>query len=245
MDFSLKNGRMDLAMFLIGLPNHNPNDIHYAEPVTDIHPSNLSLDLLQQLIAHPRLNCTFESVMARAILKRDMDIINMLELNENGEFATDYRCALGAAAMIGDVDTAEMILNNHPNLCMPPEDVDFDYRRIEDDNLVQEFDLTYLYNRRERHRVDVWTRVDPAVGRLIARHITLGNIDHFDCMMLYNVMGAACRPQTKMTEDVVKELIIGCCWTQSFSLTKGHCSSMRYLNVFIEVMSNLSNSLSM
>ncbi|GAM28189.1 hypothetical protein SAMD00019534_113650 [Acytostelium subglobosum LB1] len=190
----LKQGLLDQAMFLCDLPNNNNPNNGRNTSVVDIHPRILSIGLLRRLMAHPNIRCTFQSVMARAILNGDKDCIDLLELNQDLVFETDYRQALWAAARIGDVALVDMIMTRHPRGCMPLQD-------------VEEYGNEFSPIKRARHRAALWACVEPAVGLVMARHIASGNINKFGIDTLSNIMESTCCPQTKMTYEVVQAFI--------------------------------------
>ncbi|GAM28190.1 hypothetical protein SAMD00019534_113660 [Acytostelium subglobosum LB1] len=186
----LRQGHLDQALFII-----------------------LSIGLLRRLMAHPNIRCTFASVMARAILNGDKDCINFLELNQDQTFETDYCQALEAAARVGDVDTANMIMIYHPDDCMPLEQVDLDDSTLDDEDW-------HLPIAQARYQTDLWSRVDPAVGLEMARHIASGDIGGFDTKSMYNIMASTRRPQTKMTDEVVQAFVMSWLATRQPNIDK-------------------------
>ncbi|GAM28202.1 hypothetical protein SAMD00019534_113780 [Acytostelium subglobosum LB1] len=157
----LKKGHEHVADFLLGLPldnndgddydmdsdgddydmdsNDDEDDYDNYElsigPVIDIHPSILSIGLIQRLLALHQIRFNSSTLLAHAILNQDKAIINLLERSSySNRFKSDYHFALGAAAITGDVEMAEMIIQEHPDECIPPEYVDKDFKIYRQDH---------------------------------------------------------------------------------------------------------------
>ncbi|GAM28205.1 hypothetical protein SAMD00019534_113810 [Acytostelium subglobosum LB1] len=234
----LKRGHEQVVDFLLGLPLKNDQDMDEEEdddhddaillqepiqPVRDIHPSILSIGLVQKLVAPPhQFKCSFDRVMARAILNQDKATITFLEeQRDEHQFITNYNLALGAAATIGDVETAEMILQTH-QYCIPPEYVDRDFNIYDEDHYSEDGkDLGFEFNiedetkksivlRLERYRVSAikWSLIEPAVGMVIAKYLASDHIN-FAFKHLSFVIAASTLPLTKMTDEVVQAFING------------------------------------
>ncbi|GAM28188.1 hypothetical protein SAMD00019534_113640 [Acytostelium subglobosum LB1] len=228
-------GDMDSVNFLLALPiedepESDEDDDYYDSDsedsddrvskqvdIMDINESILSLDLLKRLMLRPSVNTSFCYVMARAILKRDQDIINYLEHNFD-QFQTDYRYALGAASSIGDVATAKTILANHYHDCLPPLHVSIivledDEERPKalpalSDSHFDEDDNDFI--KAMNLGIPNWARIDPAVGMLIANQIERGGKLMIGISHMYQIIGSVSHPQSKMTEEVVHTII--CKW---------------------------------
>ncbi|GAM28199.1 hypothetical protein SAMD00019534_113750 [Acytostelium subglobosum LB1] len=228
----LENGYLDVATFMLDQPvvaddedEDNEDDDNDDPVIMDIHPSILTIGLLRRLVAHPRLNCLFAKVLAGAILNRDKTVINYLEFNEQGVFGTDYCAALGAAASIGDVMTANMILGGHPTVCLPLEYIDDpvkpaelhqlhlmydDYDTSESDEYEgNQIDLEQEdQDRVKRHAryASVWARAHPDVCMAIAARVGTGNME-FGVKYLCRIIESHYLPETKMSEKVVRAFI--------------------------------------
>ncbi|GAM28179.1 hypothetical protein SAMD00019534_113550 [Acytostelium subglobosum LB1] len=165
IEHPLRDGHLELALFIL--------DLSYVEKgegeicVREIHQSILSVGLLEKVMSHTELECTFDYVLANAILTGKKDVINMMENNRTGVFKNNYQYALGAAATVGDVVSATMIMDKHNHHCLP-------IKYLSNDGLLdksrEDSDSDNDDDNNEGF-IDDWSNIHPDVAHVIVQKI--------------------------------------------------------------------------
>ncbi|GAM23869.1 hypothetical protein SAMD00019534_070440 [Acytostelium subglobosum LB1] len=217
LSMALAAGHLDIVNFIIDAPlpimDDDDDDDGFNEDgedkylIVDIHHSILSQRLIRKLLSIPSLTCRFDKVMARAILKGDRELINMLELNEQKKFQTDYRVAMGTAAIVGDDTTVKMIIEKRRRwsplgrLRDKDHDPDDDTGSVLDSSGDNEDDDDN--NDDDEDEKPIWNYIQPSVGHLLIKESPITNSDYEVC----EVIDSFDKPNSKMTEELALEFI--------------------------------------
>ncbi|GAM24465.1 hypothetical protein SAMD00019534_076400 [Acytostelium subglobosum LB1] len=160
---ALENGHLDIVNHI--LPYEQTLEYHRAIVINDIHHSILSVELLSRLLSFPqlRIQCGLAKVMGSAIISGNKAVIDILE-QAGSSIKVDYNHALSVAAIVGDIDTAKMILYKHPDKCS--------------------------MLKMDSHTLQ-WSKVYPEVGQLLCdANILISSNDTFDIIRSFGEAGS-------------------------------------------------------
>ncbi|GAM28158.1 hypothetical protein SAMD00019534_113340 [Acytostelium subglobosum LB1] len=217
--YMLETGTQTTGMDMMRQGDDDGDAVGGPVIVSDIHHDILSISLLEMLHSHPDIIVnSFSSVMARAVLIGNRDIIDWLASHDTRLSWINYPLVLGTAIIAGDIITTKMVLD-HPEsryysgglTCLQIDDLE----------------------------VPFWTMVDPAVGLLLTQHPKTSSKVWISVGDIHEIIKAVGRPGSKMTEEVA-------CYFIRSSLTQEDldtkeiptllkCAASASFNVFKEV----------
>ncbi|GAM18406.1 hypothetical protein SAMD00019534_015810 [Acytostelium subglobosum LB1] len=205
----LRYGYLEVAIFILDVmsrsaPPTPPSQTIFV--INDIKPSIISLNLIRRLLENQHLanslEFNFGHIMYHAIMMGDRALIDHLETNLEGDprvtTKTDYQVALGAAATVGDVQSAMMIMSKQRHPFIP----------------LEWKSHTQFVTTRDGEKIEVsepnrqmpWRSMDHDVGLLIARYYKDNGWSILLCD-LYSMIKGLGQRDVKLTEQVVIEFI--------------------------------------
>ncbi|GAM25585.1 hypothetical protein SAMD00019534_087600 [Acytostelium subglobosum LB1] len=147
---ALEHGHLDALNHLFNLMDDitSPSPAiagcdQYRIDITNIHPSILSVDMLNRLKAHPHLNCMLDNVLGKDILVASVEVINMMmsESPTNIPLTIDLKYAIQQAAIVGDMISINRIVERCPVLLPSIDDLEHlvDHSATPDDMIIPLF----------------------------------------------------------------------------------------------------------
>ncbi|GAM26861.1 hypothetical protein SAMD00019534_100360 [Acytostelium subglobosum LB1] len=118
---ALKCGHLEMFDFLCTIQQHASTfDPNKYSDVQNIHPSILSTELIERLMAHPNIKYPFGLVLGQAIQSGNKAVVDMLlndeRLTLSRERTYDYKDAVMNAIDVGDVDVIRQIFKVDPTV---------------------------------------------------------------------------------------------------------------------------------
>ncbi|GAM28180.1 hypothetical protein SAMD00019534_113560 [Acytostelium subglobosum LB1] len=207
-DDPLRDGHLELACYILGLPyversEEDREDDEFC--IREVHQSILSVDLLEKVMAHPELRCTFDYVLASAILTGKKDVIDMMMANKTGVFQNNYHYALGAAATVGNVDIATIIIDKHYHHCFPIQYLNKDGKF---DNYDKNSDGDRYSNDDTKESINNWSRIHPDVAQVIVQQFGTYRLPvSYDRLKL--IIGSLGVKNSQTTQEFVRAAVKG------------------------------------
>ncbi|GAM19428.1 hypothetical protein SAMD00019534_026030 [Acytostelium subglobosum LB1] len=116
---ALEIGRMDIVDFIFNHMDTDPKYLATNHQITidiqAIHQSILSVELLERLIAHPKINWNFSSLMGVAIKSRNKAVIEWLEQHIDTNHTNHLKARLKACE-VGDLDMLRKFMSNQSKM---------------------------------------------------------------------------------------------------------------------------------
>ncbi|GAM17234.1 hypothetical protein SAMD00019534_004090 [Acytostelium subglobosum LB1] len=106
LDCALNTGHLDIVNYIMDYSKDRP--ITNTLEINRVRDTILNMELLERLMAHPNIKCTFKDVLSDAINARNIEVIDMILFNSR--FNIDCQGALDTALFLSDFDTARKII---------------------------------------------------------------------------------------------------------------------------------------